>query len=200
MKFICATLLLLCNPISDLDYDYQKKFTHQITECALDYNSSIYPYHRIPIILVQAQAIQESNWGRSRFAKEGNNFFGIKEFDLTEPHMKAKERLDANWGLRKYNSMCDSVEDYMNLLSTSYKYKEFQELLLLQWFENEVDLHALVDTLYNYAENPNYRDEVKKIINKLEAKGITNQVKKKNTTWKNLKNQVVCHLNQKIIW
>ena len=170
MKFICATLLLLCNPISDLDYDYQKKFTHQITECALDYNSSIYPYHRIPIILVQAQAIQESNWGRSRFAKEGNNFFGIKEFDLTEPHMKAKERLDAHWGLRKYNSMCDSVEDYMNLLSTSYKYKEFQELLLLQWFENEVDLHALVDTLYNYAENPNYRDEVKKIINKLEVK------------------------------
>ena len=114
--------LLLCNPISDLDYDYQKKFTHQITECALDYNSSIYPYHRIPIILVQAQAIQESNWGRSRFAKEGNNFFGIKEFDLTEPHMKAKERLDAHWGLRKYNSMCDSVEDYMNLLSTSYNY------------------------------------------------------------------------------
>ena len=84
--------------------------------------------------------------------------------------MKAKERLDAHWGLRKYNSMCDSVEDYMNLLSTSYKYKEFQELLLLQWFENEVDLHALVDTLYNYAENPNYMDEVKQIINKLEAK------------------------------
>jgi hypothetical protein len=33
-----------------------------------------------------------------------------------------------------------------------------------------VDLHALVDTLYNYAENPNYRDEVKQIINKLEVK------------------------------
>ena len=170
MKFICATLLLLCNPISDLEYDYQKKFTQKITECALKYNALAYPYNRIPVILVQAQAIQESNWGRSRFAKEGNNFFGIKEFDLTEPHMKAKERLDAHWGLRKYNSMCDSVEDYMNLLSTSYKYKEFQELLLLQWFENEVDLHALVDTLYNYAENPNYRDEVKQIINKLEVK------------------------------
>jgi len=170
MKFICATLLLLCNPISDLEYDYQKKFTQKITECALKYNALAYPYNRIPVILVQAQAIQESNWGRSRFAEEGNNFFGIKEFNLTEPHMKAKERLDAHWGLRKYNSMCDSVEDYMNLLSTSYKYKEFQELLLLQWFENEVDLHALVDTLYNYAENPNYRDEVKQIINKLEVK------------------------------
>ena len=170
MKFICATLLLLCHTPSDyLDYDYQKKFTQEITDCALSHNSSIYPYHRIPITLVQAQAIQESDWGRSRFATEGNNFFGMKEFDLTEPHMKAKLKPNASWGLRKYYTMCGSVEDFMNLLSTSYKYEEFQELLLLQWFANEVDLHALVDTLYNYAENPNYMEEVKNLITKLEA-------------------------------
>ena len=169
LKFICATLLLLCSsPSDDLDYDYQKKFTKEITDCALNYNSSIYPYHRIPITLVQAQAIQESNWGRSRFAVEGNNFFGMKEFNLTEPHMKAKLRPNASWGLRKYYTMCDSVDDYMNLLSTSYKYEEFQELLLQQWFLNKVNLHALADTLYNYAESPNYVKEVKLIINKLE--------------------------------
>ena len=171
MNFVCATLFILCElPTDSLDYDYQKKFVYEITNCALQHNSTVYPYDRIPILIVQAQSIQESNWGRSRFAVEGKNYFGIKEYNLSEPHMKAKERLDANWGLRKYNSMCDSVEDYMNLLSTSYKYKEFQELLFLQWFENDVDLLALVDTLYNYAENPNYRDEVKQIINKLEAK------------------------------
>ena len=64
--------------------------------------------------------------------------------------------------------MCDSVEDYMNLLSTSYKYEEFQELLLMQWFKNKVDLFALVDTLYNYAENPEYEEEIKNLIKKLE--------------------------------
>ena len=82
--------------------------------------------------------------------------------------MKAKLRPNADWGLRKYYSMCDSVEDYMNLLSTSYKYEEFQELLLMQWFKNKVDLFALVDTLYNYAENPNYEEEIKNLITKLE--------------------------------
>ena len=82
--------------------------------------------------------------------------------------MKAKLRPNAEWGLRKYHSMCDSVEDYMNLLSTSYKYEEFQELLLMQWFKNEVDLFALVDTLYNYAENPEYEEEIKNLIKKLE--------------------------------
>ena len=82
--------------------------------------------------------------------------------------MKAKLRPNADWGLRKYHSMCDSVEDYMNLLSTSYKYEEFQELLLMQWFKNKVDLFALVDTLYNYAENPEYEKEIKNLIKKLE--------------------------------
>ena len=82
--------------------------------------------------------------------------------------MKAKLKPNATWGLRKYVSMCDSVEDYMNLLSTSYKYKEFQELLLMQWFMNEVDLFVLVDTLYNYAENPEYEKEIKNLIIKLE--------------------------------
>lgn len=169
MNFICATLFILCGISSgNLDYDYQEKFVHEITNCALEHNSSAYPYDRIPILLVQAQSIQESNWGRSRFAIEGNNYFGIKEYDLAEPHMKAKLRPNANWGLRKYISMCDSVEDYMNLLSTSYKYKEFQKLLLMQWFVNEVDLFALVDTLYNYAENPNYEEEIKNLITKLE--------------------------------
>ena len=155
-------------PSGSLDYDYQKKFVYEITNCALQYNSSVYPYDRIPILIVQAQSIQESNWGRSRFAVEGNNYYGMKEYDLTEPHMKAKLRPNANWGLRKYISMCDSVEDYMNLLSTSYKYKEFQELLLSQWFKNEVDLFVLVDLLYNYAENPKYEEEIKNLIIKLE--------------------------------
>ena len=169
MNFVCATLFILCGiPSGNLDYDYQEKFVHEITNCALQYNSSAYPYDRIPILLVQAQSIQESNWGRSRFAVEGNNYYGMKEYDLTEPHMKAKLRPNASWGLRKYVSMCDSVEDYMNLLSTSYKYKEFQELLLSQWFKNEVDLFVLVDLLYNYAENPKYEEEIKNLIIKLE--------------------------------
>ena len=169
MNFVCATLFILCQiPTGNLNYDYQEKFVHEITNCALQYNSSVYPYDRIPILLVQAQSIQESNWGRSRFAVEGKNYFGIKEYNLTEPHMKAKLKPNANWGLRKYYSMCDSVEDYMNLLSTSYKYEEFQELLLMQWFKNEVDLFALVDTLYNYAENPEYEEEIKNLIKKLE--------------------------------
>ena len=35
-----------------------------------------------------AQAIIESNWGKSRFAIEGNNYFGIRTWDDNVPQLK----------------------------------------------------------------------------------------------------------------
>ena len=70
MKHICATLLLLCSsPFSETE----NAFIQEVKECALQVNADIQPYDRIPINLVIAQAIHESDWGKSRFAVEGNN-------------------------------------------------------------------------------------------------------------------------------
>ena len=52
MNFVCATLFILCElPTDSLDYDYQKKFVHEITNCALKHNTTVYPYDRIPCLL-----------------------------------------------------------------------------------------------------------------------------------------------------
>jgi uncharacterized FlgJ-related protein len=40
-------------------------------------------------LLSVAQAALESDWGKSRFAREAYNFYGIIETDNTEPHVKA---------------------------------------------------------------------------------------------------------------
>ena len=99
MNHICATLLVLCSAFSQPSTVYtevsthineQDLFIHEVTMCAVEYNSMIEPYHRLPGTLVVAQSILESNWGKSRFAVEGNNLFGIKEYDEFEPHMHAK--------------------------------------------------------------------------------------------------------------
>ena len=37
--------------------------------------------------ILLAQAALESGWGNSRFALEGKNLFGIRTYDLREPHM-----------------------------------------------------------------------------------------------------------------
>ena len=78
MKHICATLLLLCNSFTG---DLNKEFIDKVTSCALQYNSILIEADRMPINLVVAQAILESSWGQSRFAREGNNLFGIRAVD-----------------------------------------------------------------------------------------------------------------------
>ena len=160
MKHICATLLLLCaSPIQESD----RAFINEVKECAIEYNSMAHEVDRIPIILVIAQAIHESDWGKSRFAVEGNNLFGVKALE-GEDFIRAK----SGKKVKSYYTRCESVHDYMELLTTSYHYKEFQEELENQWFIDRVDVYVIIQHLDNYAEDKDYENKIKKIIQQLE--------------------------------
>ena len=161
MKHICATLLLLCNSFTG---DYNKEFIDRVTACALEYNSILIEADRMPINLVVAQAILESDWGRSRFARNGNNLFGIKavndeEFILSLSLKKVK----------KYPTFCSSVEDYIDLLSYGKPYKEFKEELIKQWMTDDVDIPKLINHLDNYAEDKNYKSKLITILFQLQS-------------------------------
>ena len=108
LKELCATLLILCNPIlSGFDFDYAKddrdQFVQGITECTIKYNTFLPPFERAVVVLSVAQAIIESDWGTSRFAREANNFYGIIQTDRTEPYIKS---LKGNALLKKYGNKC----------------------------------------------------------------------------------------------
>ena len=42
--------------------------------------------------MLVGQAVLESGWGMSRFAKEANNLFGIRVFKSTAPHLLPLEK------------------------------------------------------------------------------------------------------------
>ena len=160
MKHICATLLLLCNTLNgDLDLD----FIEEVKACALQYNAIVESPERIPINLVLAQAILESDWGKSRFATNGNNLFGIKAVS-GEDFIRSKNGKK----LKRYHTWCDSVDDYMDLLAHGKPYREFQEKLFHQWAVDNVDVYELVDYLDEYAEDKKYKEKVKVLIRQLE--------------------------------
>ena len=160
MKHICATLLLLCaSPIQESD----RAFINEVKECAIEYNSMTHEVDRIPIILVIAQAIHESDWCKSRFATEGNNLFGVKALE-GEDFIRAK----SGKKVKSYYTRCESVHDYMELLTTSYHYEEFQKELENQWFIDRVDVYVIIQHLDNYAEDKDYENKIKKIIQQLE--------------------------------
>ncbi len=80
MKSLCLTLFLFCQTTFntfDFEYSNKKEFVQGITDCTLLSNTFVPPTERAVILISVAQAVLESNWGNSRFALEGNNFYGI---------------------------------------------------------------------------------------------------------------------------
>ena len=160
MKHICATLLLLCNTLNgDLDLD----FIEEVKACALQYNAIVESPERIPINLVLAQGILESDWGKSRFAKKGNNLFGIKAVS-GEDFIRSRNGKK----LKRYHTWCDSVDDYMDLLAHGKPYKEFQEQLFRQYAVDDVNIYELIEHLDEYAEDNEYEEKIKKLVNQIE--------------------------------
>ena len=118
-----------------------------------------------------AQAILESNWGKSRFAKEGNNFFGMRTWDLNKEHMKPKSNPDSKFGLVVYPNLCASVKDYLENINTSEKYYELRRVRSIElslW--DSVDPVVLARFLGNYSEEGKLYTQ--KVINQIDSLNI----------------------------
>lgn len=113
--------------------------------------------------LLVAQAALESAWGNSRFALEGRNLFGIRTYDLREPHMLPSNN-PKKWGVKVYMHECDSVQHYINILNNGTNFEEYRKL---KHDEDVNDPYKLVMTLDAYASDKNYFDKVKSIIKML---------------------------------
>ena len=164
LKEICATLLVLCNPVlNEFDFDYENKdqFVQGITECTIKYNTNITSFERAIVVISVAQAVIESDWGESRFARKANNFYGIIQTDRTEPHIKS---LRGKTLLKVYGNKCESVGNYIELLNGSEYFKEYRNIRIKQVITKEVDVFAVIGSLDSYAIDPKYTRKLKSVI------------------------------------
>jgi uncharacterized FlgJ-related protein len=161
MKSLCLTLLLFCQTAFnnfDFEYSNKKEFVQGIADCTVLANTFIPPTERVIILISVAQAVLESDWGQSRFAKVGNNFYGMIEIDPTSRHLKALR--NPNIMIRIYDKKCESVSDYINTLNTHPNFEEYQDLLIKQYISGNIDPIAIVKTLKSYAIDPHYVDKL----------------------------------------
>ena len=164
---MCASLLICFNFSPEMDYTNNEEFVEDITACTLHLNSMEEDHNRIPVDLVVAQAIHESEWGRSRFAVEGNNLMGIRTFDSADDQMKPINIPNSSWGLRIFETKCESISYYMDLLNNSHHYNEFREERLIQYISDIVDLEKLAMTLAIYAEDIYYTQKIIQTLREL---------------------------------
>ncbi len=80
----------------------------------------------IPVSLVLAQAAIESNWGKSRFAREANNLFG--EWTWGKRGIVPKNRPEGKrYKIRIFDTLEASIASYMRNLNRHWAYAEFRE-------------------------------------------------------------------------
>src|SRR5210317_178167 len=146
----------------DFERENNQTFINSTVACVeYIYNSTtdVFP---VNLELLIAQAGLESAWGNSRFALEGKNLFGIRTYDLREPHMLPSNN-PKKWGVKVYMHECDSVQHYIDILNNGSAYDKYRELR----DKGVEDSLKYVETLGAYASDKNYFPKVKSIIKKL---------------------------------
>ena len=149
----------------DFKYNSPESFTQAVSDCVDYLNFTVHHDKRIPKGLIIAMAGIESGWGTSRFAKEGNNLFGIRTWDPKIPQLKPLDLPDARFGVRTYPTKCQSVQDAIDILNRHPAYADFRierarqsnwvetwnyELLvphIAPWSTNELYSAIILDTI-----------------------------------------------------
>ena len=146
----------------DFERENNQTFINSVGACVnYIYNTTtdIYP---VKLEILLAQAALESGWGNSRFALEGKNLFGVRTYDLREPHMLPSNN-PKKWGVRVYMHECDSVQHYINIINNGSAYEKYRELR-----DNGIeDSLQYVETLGAYAADKKYFPKLRSIIKKL---------------------------------
>ncbi|MFA8299211.1 MAG: glucosaminidase domain-containing protein [Hyphomicrobiales bacterium] len=109
----------------------------------------------IPPDLILAQAAIESAWGTSRFAKEGNNYFGIHCYGKGCGLYPGNDK-NSRFMVKSYDNVEEGIADYIYILNTHRAYKEFRQLRAYDINKNvKLTAKNLAEGLSKYSEKGN---------------------------------------------
>ena len=132
----------------------------------------------LPPSLVLAQAANESNWGRSRFAEDFNNYFGIWCFVKGCGTVPKQRNANANHEVANFNSLKDCIDYYVLTINRNYAYENLR--LIRKAHRDElkpITGIALAEGLTNYAyPGDEYISSIQSVIryNQLERYDLLN--------------------------
>ena len=139
-------------------YNDEKSFVFATQKCVSYLNLQVEPAQRVPVSIIVAMAIVESASGTSRFAVEGNALFGVRTWNMKQPHMKPLGIPNARFGVKKYTHKCESVSDMIRILNTHPAYKEFRKERDNQVYSGRWNYDKLLKGMRAWSTNPEYSD------------------------------------------
>jgi Bax protein len=123
----------------------------------------------IPNSIVLAQAVNESGWGTSRFAKEYNALFGQYTYDKDNGVVPFRREEGKKHLIKNFKSIDKSVESYFKNINSHYAYEKFRTLRskidqINNDINNDFNIKILTQALDVYAEDESYVDTINLII------------------------------------
>ncbi len=151
------------------EYTNNVQFVQAMHKCIDFLNMTITYDQRVPYEMIIGQAVLETGWGKSRFAKKANNLFGIRTFSSEVSHLLPEGIEDwPGWGVRKFKTKCSSVREYVRLLNEHPAYEDFRKLRKVMLDKNQsLDAIRLIKTLGKFSETPDYDKRTTRMILKV---------------------------------
>jgi Bax protein len=120
----------------------------------------------IPPSLALAQAAEESGWGTSRFAHEGNAIFGQRTWRRHDGIVPEQRSEGETFKVRTFGQLIDGVRSYTRNLNSHFAYDEFRRAREAQRIRGErPDGYALAEALSRYSERgEDYVETIRTII------------------------------------
>ncbi len=118
------------------------------TQCKSDLLTKV---NYVPTSVTMAQAALESGFGSSRFAREGNAYFG--QWCFTRGCGLRPVNPNDNkpfFAVKSYETKEGSIDDYMLNVNRHASYKQFREQRK-KFFKHEISASKLVETLTSYS-------------------------------------------------
>jgi Bax protein len=108
----------------------------------------------IPPSLALAQSAEESGWGTSRFAQQGNALFGQRVWSSHKKGIVPHGRPEGErFRVRAFDHLIDGVKSYARNLNMHGAYREFRNARAAQRRAGAgVDGYDLAETLHRYSE------------------------------------------------
>lgn len=130
---------------------------------------------RVPIRFALAQAAIESGWGKSRFCKEGNAYFGIHCYK-SGCGIKAKADEEGSFEVKAYQNAQESVTDYILFLNSKRGMQKFRNERLNYFHKDlEPNLPRLASSIKGYSViGQTYQFMIESILRKYIPNDIAN--------------------------
>lgn len=152
-----------------MQYTTNKEFIIELNKCVDFLNFTTQPQDRVPIEMLTGQAVLESGWGTSRFAKEANNLFGIRTWDKSMGILPEGMSKKTAWRVRKFDTKCDSVKEYIRILNTHPAYEEYRKMRDNMLAHNlPLDAKKLIKTLTKFSTTEDYAQRTIRVMGEVE--------------------------------